>query len=140
MDSKRKGYSLSDFGWSMSSLSKVFHSKHASTVEKFVEIWKSDVRPHNCLSTINTTPVTTPSENAPLSTRDTTTPSRKRSATDAQLSQPSPIPPALRPVHIVHNTSHNDSDNDSSQTDEAIEKAFLGKCFICLLAGGYTCS
>lgn len=121
---KSRGYSLTSFDWSRSTLSKLIHSKQASTVEMFVEVWKTYWNPasqlwHLSLSNDSTTPLSAP--------RDKTTPSRKRTAADAHLSEHSSTPPSLRPVHIVHDTTHPEAASDSLQLDEAIEKGFIGK-------------
>ena len=101
-----------------------------------MEVWKTDIQPHSSdtpLSNNSTTPLsvncnsTSLSNSTPLSTpRDKTTPSRKRTATDAHLYQHSSTPPALRPVHIVSDAPLPEADSDSTQLDEAIEKGFVG--------------
>lgn len=130
MNGKSRGFSLESFDWSRSPLSKLLHSKQASTVEKFVEVWKTDIQQRDNCST-------QPSgghNNASLSRRtqhsthrDRTTPSRKRTAADAQLDQNSSTPPSLCPVHIISDTQPPKADSDCTQLDEAIEKAFVGK-------------
>ena len=84
------------------------HTKQASTVEMFVEIWKTDIQPglsNTSLSNSSTTPHTSLPNSTPLSApRDKATPSRKRTAADANLHQQSTTPPALRPVHIISET------------------------------------
>ena len=126
MNGKSRGYSLESFDWSKSTLSKLLHSKQASTVERFVEVWKTDIQPHsnNVSLSINSSN----SNNTPLSVpRDRTTPSQKRTAADAQLCQHTSTLPALRPVHIVSDTTLPQTDSVSTQLDEAIEKGFVGK-------------
>ena len=83
---KSRGYSLESFDWSMSTLSKLMHTKQASTytVEMFVEIWKTDIQPglsNTSLSNSSTTPHTSLPNSTPLSApRVKATPSRKRTA------------------------------------------------------------
>ena len=116
---KSRGYSLDGFDWTRSTLSKLLHSKQASTVEKFVEIWRTDIQQQSgspLLSSISNTPLSVP-RNSEIS-------SRKRSAADANLLQPSSTPPTLRPVHIVLDAP---TPEDSTPLDEAIEKGFIGK-------------
>ena len=122
---KSRDYSLDGFDWTRSTLSKLLHSKQASTVERFVEVWKTDIQPHvshaphpECGSNTPSTATTAP--------RGKGTTSRKRNATDASLSQPSSNPPALRPVHIVSDITNSDADLDTTQLDESIEKRFIG--------------
>jgi hypothetical protein len=92
----------------------------------FVEVWKTDIQPQTgALLSNATTPLSTDSNNTSRS--KTITPSRKRTAADAQLHQPSSTPPALRPVHIVSDIPPTEIDSDSLQLDEAIEIAFVGK-------------
>ena len=125
---KSRGYSLESFDWSRSTLSKLLHSKQVSTVERFVEVWKIDIQPHCSdapLSNNTTTLLSIDSNNTSRS--KTTTPSRKRTAADAQLHQHSSTPPALRPVHIVSDSPLTEVDSDSLELDEAIEKGFFGK-------------
>lgn len=129
MNGKKRGYSLESFDWSRSPLSKLLHSKQASTVEKFVAVWKTDIQRDN-----SSTEVSGGDDNTSLSRRtqqsthrDSTTPSRKRTAADAQLDQNSSTPPALCPVHIISDTQPSKADSDCTQLDEAIEKAFVGK-------------
>lgn len=123
-DGKARGFSLESFDWSRSLLSKLLHSKQASTVEKFVEVWKTDIQRDNC----STQPSGGLSRRTQHSThRDRTTPSRKRTAADAQLDQNSSPPPSLCPVHIISDTQPPKADSDCTQLDEAIEKAFVGK-------------
>lgn len=88
MNGKSRGYSLESFDWSRSALSKLMHNKQASTVEKFVEVWKTDIQLHDNRST----QLSGGDDYASLSSRtqhaarrDKTTPSRKRTAADAQL-------------------------------------------------------
>lgn len=107
------------------------HTKQASTVEMFVEIWKTDIQPglsNTSLSNSSTTPHTSLPNSTPLSApRDKATPSRKRTAADANLHQQSTTPPALRPVHIISETQLPGADaDDATQLDEGIEKGFVG--------------
>ena len=124
MNGKLRGYSLDGFDWTRSTLSKLLHSKQASTVERFVEVWKTDIQPHSRNSSIiSSTPI---SNNTPPSgPSDKGTPSRKRNAADACLAQHSSTPPALRPVHIVSDPPNPEADTDSTQLDEAIEKGVV---------------
>ena len=131
MNGKSRDYSLESFDWSKSTLSKLIHTKQASTVEMFVEIWKTDIQPglsNTSLSNSSTTPHTSLPNSTPLSApRDKATPSRKRTAADANLHQHSTTPPALRPVHIISETQLPGADSDdATQLDEGIEKGFVG--------------
>ena len=124
---KSRGYSIESFDWSKSTLSKLLHSKQASTVEMFVEVWKTDIQPHSNDTAVSNNRTTPLSNSTSLSTaRAKTTSSRKRTAADAHLHQHSSTPPALRPVHIVNNALIPEVDSDSTQLDEAIEKGFVG--------------
>ena len=118
MNGKSRGYSLDSFDWTRSTLSKLLYSKQASTVENFVQIWNMDIQKHSnsFLSSISNTPPV-PSSNKIYS--------RKRSAVDANLPQPTSTPPTLCPVHIALDAPN--SEADSIPLDEAIEKGFIGK-------------
>lgn len=122
INGKSRGYSLESFDWSRSMLSKLLYSKQVSTVERFVEVWKTDIQPHcsdPLLSNNTTTPLSIDSNTTSCS--KITTPSHKRTAADVQLHQHSSTPPALRPVHIVSDSPLTEIDSDSLQLDEAIE-------------------
>ena len=120
-NSKSRGYSLDSFDWTRSSLSKLLHSKQASTVERFVEVWKTDIQQHS-----GSSPLSNISNTPPSASRHKGTPSRKRSAADANLCQHSSTPPTLRPVHIVLDPPNPEAGSDSTRLDEAIEKGFIG--------------
>lgn len=91
-------------------------------MEKFVEIWKTDIQQQSSSPLISDM-----SETPSADVRSNETLSRKRSRADAGLPQHISTPPILRPVHIVQDTPNSEERSDSTTLDETIENRFIGE-------------